>query len=153
MALNSSILVVFLKAKTTANDVLDGISLFWFCRWPYYHRTDLYNYISYRVIRWPLRQSRRQRSQFLRQRGLLHHRSSLNHSSLQNYRKCSDGAWSQSQNHFSFVTFNSSDSEKFWKSNNMLPKPKRGLLLKPHVTHFIFTINIFKKVTLKAKQM
>ena len=35
----------------------------------------------------------------------------------------------------------------------MLPKPKRGLLLKPHVTHFIFTINVLKKVTLKAKQM
>ena len=35
----------------------------------------------------------------------------------------------------------------------MLPKPKRGLLLKPHLTHFIFTINILKKVMLKAKQM
>ena len=35
----------------------------------------------------------------------------------------------------------------------MLPKPKRGLVLKPHVTHFIFTINMLKKVTLKAKQM
>ena len=27
----------------------------------------------------------------------------------------------------------------------MLPKPKRGLLLKPHVKHFMFTINILKK--------
>ena len=148
MALNSNILVGFLKAKTTANEVLEGISLFWFWRWPYYHRTDLYNYINYRVItviRWPLRQSRRQRSQFWRQRGSLHHRSSLKHSSLQNYRKCSDGTWSQSQNRFSFVTFSRLDREKFWKSNKMLPKPERGLLLKPHVTHFIFTINIYRK--------
>ena len=91
--------------------------------------------------------SRRLRSQFLRhrQRGSLHHRSSLNHNSLQNYRKCSDATWSQSQNRFTFVTFSRLDPEKFWKSNKMLPKPKRGLLLKLHLAHFIFTISILKK--------